>query len=44
MKSQPCTMPGTGLKVWQWVGGWCKVIFVSNPTPVEVGLSRVVGL
>ena len=22
-------------------GGWCKVIFVSNPTPVEVGLSRV---
>ena len=23
------------------MGGWCKVIFVSNPTPVEVGLSRV---
>ena len=22
-------------------GGWCKVVFVSKPSPVEVGLSRV---
>ena len=37
MKYQPCTMPGTGLN-WQWVGGCCKVIFMSNPTSVEVKL------